>query len=228
MKMRELEKLSGINRKMIQHYINNGMLPEPERPKRNVAIYNEQHVNALRSIRQLQSEGRLSIKEIKQLLAGNPGRHPANTAVYPHIDELFAAHSGVDLELVSLESLLPNFPHAAKDAANLERIGAIKLVNRDKKLYLTHLDAQIVACWGDMREAGFTEEEGFNAEIMSIHVNAAEELANAEVNAFLSHTCPTYSVERKAEMAQAGSKITLNLFSLLRIKATMHALKHML
>jgi hypothetical protein len=79
-----------------------------------------------------------------------------------------------------------------------------------------------------MRTAGFTEEKGFNADIVSIHVNAAKELANAEVNAFLSHASPTYSVEHKAAMAQAGSKITLNLFSLLRIKATMHALKHML
>jgi len=68
-------------------------------------------------------------------------------------------------------------------------------------------------------------EDGFNAGIVSIHVNAADELAKAEVSAFLSQFSPTHSVEHKAAMAQAGSKITLSLFSLLRMKATMNALK---
>src|SRR5699024_3602345 len=85
MKMRELETKTGVSRQMIQFYFKNGMLPDPERPKRNVAIYNENHVNAILSIRQLQSEGRLSIEEIKQFLAGNTTSKTTRAAVFTHL-----------------------------------------------------------------------------------------------------------------------------------------------
>ena len=39
MKMKELERETGVGRETIRFYIREGLLPEPERPKRNVAAY---------------------------------------------------------------------------------------------------------------------------------------------------------------------------------------------
>jgi DNA-binding transcriptional MerR regulator len=225
MKMRELEQRTGISRQMVHYYLSNGMIPEPERPKKNVAIYSEKHVAAIQSIRQLQTQSRLSIEEIKKILAGKSAETATAASAFNHLDELFASHAGVDKRLVLLSSVESRNRQAATDAKVLQQVGAITLVKKGGEVFLSHIDAQIVAYWGDMRATGFTEEAGFTPELVSMHVDSAQRLAKDEVDAFMSRVSPEYSAEDKAAMAQAGSKITLELFTLLRLKATVEAFK---
>ena len=46
MKMAELERRSGVGRETIRYYIREGLLPEPERRARNVAVYGDVHAAA--------------------------------------------------------------------------------------------------------------------------------------------------------------------------------------
>lgn len=223
MRMRELEEKTGVKREMIHFYLRNGMLPEPERPRPRTAIYNDQHVTAIKSIRQLQTEERLKIDEIKQLLQGNKGRIATPAASFRHLDELFASHAGLDQELVPLTEILDRNPKAESDAKLFEAMGAIELLKRKGKTYLSHVDAEIVGAWGDMRAAGATEEIGIEPTLLKLHVELAERLANGEVNYFLDRVPPSLSTERKAEIAHKGAKVILELFSVLRMKAAIKA-----
>lgn len=223
MKMRELEQKTGVKREMIHYYIRNGMLPEPERPKPRTAIYSEQHVAAIRSIRQLQTEGRLKIEEIKQLLQGNKGRISTRAASFRHLDELFAAHAALDTDLVPLSEIKARNPKAENDARIFESMGAIELITRGGRVLLSHVDAEIVAAWGDMRAAGATEDVGLDPTLLALHVELAERLATGEVKFFLERVSPALSNERKAEIAHEGSKVILELFTLLRMKAAVRA-----
>src|SRR5262249_49418672 len=90
--------------------------------------------------------------------------------------------------------------------------------------WLSRLDAQIVGLWGDMRAAGFTEELGFDAELVSIYVGRAKDLANAEIAAYLARVAH-FPTEKKAEWAQVGLPLTMKLFSLLRMKAALEAFR---
>ena len=56
MRMRELEKASGVGRETIRYYIREGLLPEPTRASRNSAFYSESHVARLRAIKRLQDD----------------------------------------------------------------------------------------------------------------------------------------------------------------------------
>ncbi|TEB15274.1 hypothetical protein Psfp_02311 [Pelotomaculum sp. FP] len=69
MKMRDLlNMLEGKNvtvtERMVRHYLDLGLLPEPERPSKNQAIYNEEHFKRLLAIDMFKSNG-LSLDEIK-------------------------------------------------------------------------------------------------------------------------------------------------------------------
>jgi len=69
MKMRDLinmleEKNVTVTERMVRHYLNLGLLPEPERPSKNQAIYNEEHFKRLLTIDLFKSKG-LSLEEIK-------------------------------------------------------------------------------------------------------------------------------------------------------------------
>lgn len=223
MKMRELEQRTGVSRQMVQFYLAHGLLPEPVRPKPNVAEYGEEHVRAIEVIRRLQTEGRLKIQEIKQALAGGTAAAPGEVAVLPHLDRLFALRAGVDTQLVTLASIESRNPKARADAEILERIGAIEIVRQKGEAHVSRMDAQIVAIWGDMRAAGFTEESGFDPNIVTMYLKAAREIASAEIDIFASRVDPALPVERRAAMAETASKLMLSVFTVLRMKAEVEA-----
>ncbi|MCC2658418.1 MAG: MerR family regulatory protein [Panacagrimonas sp.] len=223
MKMRELEKRTGVSRQMVQFYLAHGLLPEPVRPKANVAEYSEEHVRAIEVIRRLQTEGRLKIQEIKQALAGGPASAPTEVAVIPHLDRLFALRAGVDTQLVPLSSIESRNPKAKTDAVVLQQIGAIEIVRRDGQSQVSRMDAQIVGLWGDMRAAGFTEERGFDPNIVTMYLKAARDIAAAEIDLFAAHVSRDLPVEQRAAMAETASKLMLGVFTVLRMKAEVEA-----
>lgn len=218
MKMRDLEQRTGVRREMIHFYFRNGLLPEPARPKPNVADYGEEHVRSILAIRRLQDDQRLSIAEIKQALNGKATSGHTAPMTFRHLDELVAARLGADQTLVPLSSVRDRNPKAELDAKALDKVGAIKLSTRNGERYLSRTDAQIVAIWGDMRAVGYREDTGFDAEVTALYVERAKDLARAEIKAFLDRA-PDYPPEQKAEFAQLGMNHMWSLFSLLRMKA---------
>jgi DNA-binding transcriptional MerR regulator len=208
---------------MVQHYFANGLLPDPVRPKANVAEYGEEHVRAIEVIRRLQTEERLTINEIKKALSGAPTGPGPEVAALPHLDTLFAIRTGLDTQLVPLGSLEARNPRAVSDAEILQGIGAIRIETETGQPMLSRMDAQIVGLWGDLRASGFTEERGFDANIVSMYLKAARELASAEIDLFVAHVDPAQPVEERAAMAEAGSRIMLSVFTVLRMKAEFEA-----
>ena len=115
-------------------------------------------------------------------------------------------------------------PKAELDAKAMHKTGAIQLVTRKGKRYLSRLDAQAVAVWGDMRAAGFNESLGFDASLTSIYVERSDDLARAEITAFLERVTD-FPREKKAEWAQAGLTCMMSLFSILRLKAALRQIR---
>ncbi|MBL6750122.1 MAG: MerR family transcriptional regulator [Nevskia sp.] len=224
MKMRDLERRTGVGREAVRVYLRLGLLPEPRRPKRNVADYGEEHVRGILAIRQLQRDRRLPLAQIKRAMEGDTLAVPSDAAVFPHLESLVAARLGIDNSLVPLASVTARNPHAEADARALERVGAVRLRRQDGELRLSREDAQIVAIWGDMRALGFTEEHNLGPEFVRIYREAAERLAATEVKLFLAGVQGHVGEESAAEMAQKGMSHTLGLFSLLRMKAVLREL----
>lgn len=223
MKMRDLERLTGVNRETIRVYLREGLLPQPQRPKANVAEYGPAHVKAVLAIRRLQRDRNLTVPQIKRALAGDPNALPADPAAFPHLDTLLAARLGVDDALTPVDSLLPRNPQAAQDAQALAAIGAVELHQRNGETQLSRIDAQIVSLWGDMRAAGFTEARGFAPAVTALYVEAAADLARREVDNFLSLISSEATEADAAEMAQSAIALMLPFFGLLRTKAVLQA-----
>lgn len=224
MKMHELEQRTGVRREMIRVYFRNGLLPEPVRPRPNVADYGEEHVRSILTIRRLQSEQRLSIEEIKQALSDQAVSILGDALTIWHLDELVSMRLGVDASLVPLSSVLSRNPKAEIDAVAMQKVGAIELIRKNGEYFVSRPDAEIISIWGAMRAAGFTEASGFDAELTSIYAGRAMDLANAEISAFLERV-RDFSIEKKADWAQAGLTFMMQLFSILRMKAALKALR---
>ena len=74
LRMAELVRRSGVPKSTILHYLSEGLLPEPERPKPNVALYDEVCVELIAYIRSAQEIHRYPLDwirgNVKHILAG--------------------------------------------------------------------------------------------------------------------------------------------------------------
>ena len=223
MKMKELERRTGVSRQMVQFYLAHGLLPEPHRPKPNVAEYGEEHVRAIGVVRRLQTEGRLKINEIKQAPNGTQASAGSEVAVLPHLETLCALRTGLDNQLVPLKSLLGRNAQVASDSKILEEVDAIEIRQENGEAVVTRMDAQIITLWGELRASGYTESRGWSPKVVAMYVKAARDLANAEIDLFEKHFDSDMPVEERAAMAEAGSKLMLGVFTVLRMKAEFDA-----
>jgi len=71
LKMKELMALSDESKSTILFYIKEGILPEPQKPKPNVHLYDESCVQILKFIKYLQHNFSYSISEIKSIFQDN-------------------------------------------------------------------------------------------------------------------------------------------------------------
>ena len=71
LKMKELTALSGESKSTILYYIREGLLPEPEKPKPNVHLYDESFVERIKFIKYLQQHFNATIEQIKLLMKHN-------------------------------------------------------------------------------------------------------------------------------------------------------------
>ncbi len=85
MKIGELERLSGIPRHTIHHYVRNGLLPEPVRTGKTMAYYDDSHLERLLAIREVKGDSRVPLSFLRKVLADGDrtemagGRRPART-----------------------------------------------------------------------------------------------------------------------------------------------------
>jgi len=222
MKMRELEQRTGVNREVIRILIREGLVPQPERPARNAADYDERHVGAIAAVRQLQQTSRLTIKEIKDAIDGNGLQKPGPAAAYQQLEELLSTRFDLrEARMIALSSLEERYPMAAHDAAVFARMGMLTLVDSADGLLISLPDSRLVEIWGEVRNAGFVEETGFPPENIGFYLEGAEFVARREAEVFFAMSRGELPDERAASMLHVALPLMLDFFGLLRVKAFM-------
>lgn len=226
MKMKELERVSGLGRETIRYYIREGLLPEPERPKRNVALYSGEHVERLQTIKRLQAERHLPLHLIKTLVlaeAQNPqkgfeafiglDRHLA-----PLLSEQPAPAGRNDADRYLLKDVVERIKLSDQDVKALLDMGFVTVDREDNEDWLNARNVrllEIIAAW---RAAGFNEAAGFEIENYRIYVEVADALAHRSVAQFYNIFGDKMTGEGAAQLAALGIKLANEMMPLLRIE----------
>lgn len=225
MKMRDLENKTGVNRETIRILFREGLLPEPARPARNVADYDETHVRAILAIRELQRDSGLTLPQIKAAMHGQAPRRRVEAGAFQHLEELVAMRVGFEnASPVPLDSLTDRNPHAESDARVFDALGMVTLIEGTDGLELSLSDAKMIEIWGSMRLAGFMEGAGFPPNILDYYRYASEYVAANEAKLFLERTEGRIEEDEAANMLQLALPLMLDFFGLLRQKAFMRNL----
>ncbi len=219
--MRELEARTGVNRETIRVYLRNGLVPEPARPKANVADYDESHVTAILAVRDLQRDSGLTLNQIKDALSGQSSERRVDAAAFGNLEALVATRVGLDDRQVMIAALSKVWPHAASDAQSFEKMGLVEIKRTKKGPALSITDSRILTIWQEMRAEGYTEANGFPPEIVDFYKEPAEMIAEQETRRFIEAVQGRMSDQQAAAMFHAGIRHMIDFFALLRIKGLM-------
>jgi len=222
MKMKELEDRSGIGRETIRYYIREGLLPEPDRPKINVAIYNEDHLHRLNLIRTLQRERFLPLGVIRRLIEEAGDRDPDMVPGLFGLEIMLADRLGaeasrttVELEKLSAESGMP--------VAEIHQLADEEIIavheRPDGTQILSSQDAALISSWARIQSFGFEAQKGYGPAHLKKYQAFAEGLAETEVTTFYDQLSEGLDTDTAASMAASAIPLALEVFGHLRTKA---------
>lgn len=218
MKMRELEARTGVNRETIRVFLRHGLIPEPSRPKPNVADYDERHINAINAVRELQRNSALTMKQIKEAMDGAQDGPRVDAIAFQHLEALVATRVGIDVAPIKLSSLAKAYPKAASDAKKLAASGIIEILDSRRGPSVSITDARLITIWSEMRQIGFTEDMGFTPEMLTFYLEPAETVAWNEATLFLERVQGRISEETAASMLQVALRQMADFWGLIRMK----------
>jgi DNA-binding transcriptional MerR regulator len=125
-KMNELVKQTGENKSTLLYYVKEGLLPEPEKPKPNVHLYQEKCIDIVKFIRYFQHSLFYSLSQIKEILK----------------DNTINFNNGIDMIINSLDvmaigkrdfSLQQVLELTQIDKQTLEKYQEVELIRKDEK-----------------------------------------------------------------------------------------------
>jgi DNA-binding transcriptional MerR regulator len=183
--MRDLCALTGLERQTIHFYIQEGLVPEGKKTSRNMAVYDDGHLERLRLIKRLQHERFLPLRAIRAVLGGKSGGFSREQrALLSEVKRhLLGGPSGRELLGDGSVPAVPagDLAAAAKvDIADIEELVGLGLVGVEAGGRVRHSDAWLVELWGELRRAGLTRDRGFSARDLAMVDEAVSALFTRE------------------------------------------------
>jgi DNA-binding transcriptional MerR regulator len=219
LKMKDLERASGVGRETIRFYIREGLLPEPERPGRNVAWYDPSFVERLALIKELQEKRFLPLHAIKAIVAGSdvpPSRHEVQ-ALLELDGRLFPAIRGRRaMRPETIAAVARRLSLRPAEVRRLASVGVIELTEHGGETRLDEHAIRVVELWAKLRQAGYTDRLGFRPEKLALYVDVIRWLAREELRLFTRGITGRVRTEAAAHMAEQGITLLNQMIALLR------------
>jgi DNA-binding transcriptional MerR regulator len=165
-RMKDLCDRTGLPRQVIHFYIQQGLLPEGRKTGRNMAYYGEAHLERIKLIRQLQHERFLPLKAIRAVLEEKEDGFTKEQRrllldVKHRLGPLLASPAPGDEALVPLHPLLLRSGVSRDEAEELEKLGMLNVIRKNKRAHIAKDDGWMIELWGEIRNAGFSRALGF-------------------------------------------------------------------
>ncbi|MGE0550953.1 MAG: MerR family transcriptional regulator [Kofleriaceae bacterium] len=218
-KISELASRAGVEKSTIQHYIREGLIPQPEnRPHRNMHYYRADLVERIKLIKDLQQRRNFPLSKIREVLADE---HLADERGIEQIREyLYSAPAPLDLvhaKPITRGKLIDESGLTGDALDRLEERGFIQSKRKGTAVTYDPVDAAIVHACASMQRAGLNETNGFTLDELKMYVVAMRELISKEMMLF-ARIVDNHTREEIVEMAQRGFEGTNTLILNLRRK----------
>ena len=222
-KIGELIKATGVTRATIHHYVKEGLLPEPRKTSRNMALYGRDCVDRILLIKGLQKHSRRSLAEVKALLEGTSGldgiqRMREQLKVEATRSQTSPLNPDRVSDALSIDVLTERSGFSAEEILEMEELGLITArIHRGRKLF-EPTEVDVVGALAALAEVGFDQEAGFVPKDAVIYLDALHSLLHKEVAVFLERVPEGSDPQEVLSLARRGVERVTPLLLALRRK----------
>lgn len=216
----ELIGRTGVTRATIHHYVKEGLLPEPIKTGRNMALYDRTCVDRILLVKGLQKHYRRSLAEVKELLRqaaehGGFGRLRSLLETQARPLQVLETPSGSLTE----DEMCAQTGFSVEQLQTFEDLGLITSRRRDKKKAFRAEDVDVAMALANLGRAGFDREHGFEPADAVIYLDALRGLLEKEIQVFLEKAGPTNAPPGELfQLAQEGVERVTPLMLAIRRK----------
>lgn len=210
-RIKDLCEMTGVSREAIRFYINEGLMPPPEKSAHNMGWYGERHVELLRLIQKLQSERFMPLKAIRSVLQGRSDLSftPAQTEAFEEMRRKLATdHRDLvvsdDPDLLAKEVGLSRGEQKELKALGVAASGMV-----------TISDVEIARQWVAIRDAGLSPARGFSPTVLSYMRDVVDIAFRNEIALFADRM-------RSLDRSEAAKVVDVVIPALNRLFALMH------
>jgi DNA-binding transcriptional MerR regulator len=214
LKMKELESRTGVSRESIRFYIREGILPQPEKPLKNVAHYNEDHVLRIRLIKKLQEEKFMPLGRIKALLKSVKFSELATMGNLAEFEFTFSSLVNGDVRSpdTSLDIFVQESNYSHQDLIQMHEMGIIHIKTEKAVEYIDSFDVSVLDKWHQIKTLGFEDKFGYDLNFLLQYVEAARKISIREVDQFFEAFASS-PVKAFAELGAKGVQLANDLIA---------------
>lgn len=222
-KIGALMEATGVTRATIHHYLNEGLLPEPFKTSRNMALYSRDCIDRVLLIKGLQKHSRRSLAEVKELLSDT-----WDSKGIQRMQELLDVEAtGAQVsplnperprEALSITQLSKRTGLSLEELRNIESLGLMSSESsRGRRLYSPN-DVDVAVALSELAAVGFDSQAGFVAQDALIYLHCLRDLLYKEVSIFMERVPNEGDPQEKLTLARQGIERVTPLILALRRK----------
>lgn len=190
MRMKKLCELTGVTRATVLYYISKGLIPKPTQSGRNMALYDQRHVHAIRVVKGLQNKRYFPLAVVHELLekkaedlTGEEKQMIEEVDGKVFLDQRWQKKSPMTAAQLQKKTGL-----SLVEIRELEKNGFIQSIKEGTKKYFKDEDIQLVECWSRIHSIGFLHEQGFTpTQTLRMYKDAIDHLCDQEALLILNN-----------------------------------------
>ena len=218
-KIKDLVDRTGVTRATIHHYVKEGLLPQPAKTSRNMALYDPDCVERVLLVKGLQKQQRRSLAEVKAIMEeARDNKGLSRLREYLDSEAAKPSIGKKPRPSVELEELAERTGFSLNDLIAFGKGGILNVKTRGGRKVCDPVDVDVADALGNLKRAGFDRETGFEARHLKIYLEAMRSLLQDEVSLFLEKVRADEDPQAVLERAQRGIEFVTPLILALRRK----------
>lgn len=212
MKIRELVQRTQVSKETVHYYIREGLLPKPRKRGKNIADYEDSHVEAIRLIKELQDRYFLPLAVIKNILKRQRKSSEGKSLLSLRREYFRPVDQLLPHEIDGEEAFRKATGLGRSWLAKMEEWGIINPEARSGRKIYSQDDITLGKLVVEMDEIGIGVKDGFDAEALKHYRDMFREIVVMSHKYYFEATLGKLSPEEFSQRIVQGREIMSAFF----------------
>jgi len=206
-KISELTKRTGVPKETIHYYVRQGIISKPKKKSKNVADYNESHIEQIHLIKQIQDHFFLPLSFIKKIVKRHSKSPELQSLLELRTEYFRPVDQLLEGEVVGEEAFCDATGLSSKWLTKFQEWGVITAELQNGNKVYSRDDVIIGKLLVDMGRAGFGPKDGFDLEYVRRYTEKFREIAVMAHMNYLQTNLDKFTPEENLERGIRGREL---------------------